>query len=274
MTETPYALRLHDIEVKYRDRPAIQNISGHFKPSSMTAVIGPNGGGKSTLLKVIMGLIPSTKGSISYSDAIKNSVAYLPQLTQIDRNFPMTVTDLVATGYCQTYGFFRRFDGSLKDQVLSALEEVNMQDCSNRTLHSLSGGQFQRVLFARLSLQNASCILLDEPFTAMDSYTISDLVKILTKWRNQGKTLIVVNHDLDLVQDYFPETVLVARHVLGWGETDKIVTLDNLKRARCLSRQLEADYGDMDYMKRELKSCTETENDPQMRRRRKESLYE
>lgn len=233
---------LKDLGVNYRHHIALEGISGTFKKKTITAIVGPNGGGKSTLLKAIMGLLPISKGRVSLDRRIKGSIAYLPQLSQIDRNFPLTVQDLVAAGFCQSQGFFRRFDKTLKERVLFELENVGMQDLASRTLHSLSGGQFQRVLFARLSLQNASCILLDEPFTAMDAYTISDLVKILLKWRDQGKTLIVVNHDMDLVRDYFPQTIIIARKALGWGPTNQVLTLDNLRKAKQISRQLEADH--------------------------------
>jgi zinc/manganese transport system ATP-binding protein len=234
------SIRLDNIKVHYRHRIAIEGISGCFKKGSLTAIIGPNGGGKSTLLKCIMGMVPLTSGRVSFSQAIGGTLAYLPQQSDIDRSFPLTVQDVVASGHCQHHGFFKRFDQPLLAQVATALEEVGMVDCMDRSLSSLSGGQFQRVLFARIALQNADCILLDEPFTAIDSYTIADLIKLLERWNKAGKTLLVVNHDIDLVQDYFPETLLIARHNLGWGRTADIVTLDNLRHAKHIARQLEA----------------------------------
>jgi zinc/manganese transport system ATP-binding protein len=234
------SIRLDNIKVNYRDKIAIEGISGCFKKGSLTAIIGPNGGGKSTLLKSIMGMVPLTSGRISFSQALGGTLAYLPQQCEIDHSFPLTVQDVVASGHCQHQGFFKRFDQPLLEKVALALKEVGMIECIDRSLSSLSGGQFQRVLFARIALQDADCILLDEPFTAIDSYTIADLIKLLERWNKAGKTLLVVNHDIDLVQDHFPETLLIARRNLGWGRTADIVTLENLRQAKHIARQLEA----------------------------------
>ena len=232
-------IRLDNIAVKYRQHIALEKISGAFKKGSLTAIIGPNGGGKSTLLKAILGMEPLASGSISLNKNLEGAISYLPQQAEMDRSFPLTVQDVVASGHCQHQGFFKRFDKGLQEKVEAALAEVGMLECMNRALDELSGGQFQRVLFARLVLQDADCILLDEPFTAIDTYTINDLVKIILKWHEAGKTLLIVNHDLDLVQDHFPTSMMVARRILQWGETKDVVTLDNLRNAKHISRHLE-----------------------------------
>lgn len=239
-------IRLEGVSVSYRQHVALENISGAFERGSLTAIVGPNGGGKSTLLKAILGMMPSMTGRISLNQLGSQTLSYLPQQAEIDRSFPLTVQDVVASGHCQHEGFFKGFDAALQEKVEQALDEVGMLDCLNRALDELSGGQFQRVLFARIALQDADCILLDEPFTAIDSYTVQDLMKIILQWHTAGKTLLVVNHDLDLVQDYFPRAVMIARRVLDWGPTKEVVTLDNLKWAKHISRHLESGVGEVD----------------------------
>lgn len=250
---------LDDIHVQYRQHIALENLSGCFQKGSLTAIIGPNGGGKSTLLKAILDMVPLHKGKVRLDQSLKGNIAYLPQQTNLDRSFPLTVQDVVASGHCQHKGFFKKFDQTLQKKVEKVLDEVGMLDCMDRALDELSGGQFQRVLFARLSLQDADCILLDEPFTAIDTYTINDLIKIIKKWHKVGKTLLVVNHDLDLVQDHFPTTLMIARRILDWGPTKEIVTLENLKRAKRISRQLESQDGSVtDALFEKKKSTSKT----------------
>lgn len=231
---------LSDLKVSYRSHLALEQVNGCFEEGSLTAIIGPNGGGKSTLLKSILGMVPVSTGSVVIDNRLRGNIAYLPQHTNLDRSFPLVVQDVVASGHCQHEGFFKRFDRKLQLRVEEALDEVGMLDCMNRALDELSGGQFQRVLFARLFLQDADCIFMDEPFTAIDTYTINDLMKIITKWHKAGKTLLIVNHDMDLVQDHFPTSLLVARRILDWGPTKDIVTLENLRRAKNISRHLES----------------------------------
>ena len=230
---------LNGLQVNYRNHTALEKIDGCFEEGSLTAMIGPNGGGKSTLLKSIMGMVPLAKGSVTIDHRFKGNIAYLPQHTNLDRSFPLVVQDVVASGHCQHEGFFKGFGKSLQEKVEAALDEVGMLDCMNRALDELSGGQFQRVLFARLALQNADCIFMDEPFTAIDTYTINDLMELIIKWHKAGKTLLIVNHDMDLVQDHFPTTLMVARRILDWGNTKDIITLDNLRHAKHISRHLE-----------------------------------
>lgn len=240
-------IRLEGISVTYGPHIALERINCSFKRGSLTAIIGPNGGGKSTLLKAILGMIPLAAGKISLNVSLDKTISYLPQQAEMDRSFPLTVQDVVASGHCQQEGFFKRFGEDLQEKVEEALLEVGMLECMNRALDELSGGQFQRVLFARLILQNADCILLDEPFTAIDTYTINDLIKVILKWHKAGKTLLIVNHDLDLVQDHFPTSMMIARRILDWGDTKDVVTLENLRHAKHISRHLEsreADLGD------------------------------
>jgi zinc/manganese transport system ATP-binding protein len=233
------ALAIDKMTVAYKDKVALQEITGHFTAGSLTAIIGPNGGGKSTLLKALLGLVPLASGVLEIAPTLQNSIAYLPQQCKIDRSFPLSVVDLAASGLYQQQGFFKRLGDDVLAKVKSALEQVGMLGCLDRSLNTLSGGQFQRVLFARLIVQNADVILLDEPFIAVDTYTMIDLVKIIQSWHQQKKTIIVVCHDLELVRDLFPETLLLARDVLEWGPTHRVLTPENLRAAKKVALSLE-----------------------------------
>lgn len=232
-------LVLDKVSVSYRGHPALKNISGTFLPGSLTAIVGPNGGGKSTLLKTILGLVTLESGRIECQNFHRSDIAYLPQKSEIDRLFPLTVGDVVGLGLCHQEGFFKRIGPDSYRKIAQALKEVGMSRCFHRSLHTLSGGQFQRVLFARLALQEAPVILLDEPFAAVDSYTIDDLIQIILGWHRQGRTIIVVSHDIDLVREFFPETLLLVNHCLAWGETQNVATLENFREAKRLFRDRE-----------------------------------
>jgi zinc/manganese transport system ATP-binding protein len=157
----------------------------------------------------------------------------------LDKTFPLSVFDVVASGYCQHLGFYKAIPTPLQDRVMEALEQVGLSDCATRSLHTLSGGQVQRVLFARACIQDGDMIFLDEPFTAIDSYTLDVLLQILNLWHQQGKTILVVCHDLDLVESTFPETILLAQRILAWGDTKQVITKENLKLAKSIAYDLE-----------------------------------
>ncbi len=232
-------LSFKNVSVAYKNRLALENISLDFFKGSLTAILGPNGGGKSTLLKSILGLVPLQTGEIQKFSLKYKDIAYLPQQTEIDRTFPLTVNDVIAFGACQTKGFFKEINQETKIYIQKALEKVGLKEAASRSLHTLSGGQFQRVLFARTMLQNAQIILLDEPFAAVDRYTIEDLIKIIKAWAAEGRTIIVVSHDLEFVQTYFPQSLLLARSVIAYGPTEKVITLKNLRQARQASYEWE-----------------------------------
>jgi len=233
------ALSFQNVSVAYKNHRALENISIEFLEGSLTAILGPNGGGKSTLLKAILGLVPIQNGDIQRPYLKPKDIAYLPQQAEIDRTFPLTVHDVVALGLCQTKGFFGEINQKNNISVQKALEKVGLKEVANRSLHMLSGGQFQRVLFARTILQDAKIILLDEPFAAVDRYTMEDLIKIIKIWSTEKRTVIVVLHDLEFVQSYFPQSLLLARHVIAYGSTKKVLTLKNLQQAKQSSREWE-----------------------------------
>lgn len=226
------AIRLDDLTVCYNRHPAVHHLSGAFNHGSLTAIVGPNGAGKSTLLKAIMGLLPVTTGRIDPVALTPTDIAYLPQQAQIDRQFPITVLDVVLLGHWQRVGVLGAVTASLKTQALEALAAVELADFQRRPIRTLSAGQFQRVLFARMLLQDARLILLDEPFTAIDARTTADLINVVRAWHDQQRTVIAVLHDLDQVRAHFPETLLMARSRIAWGQTAQVLTAENLQQVR------------------------------------------
>lgn len=232
----PPVLSFHHMSVKYRHHIALENLNGQICSGSLLAVLGPNGGGKSTFLKTLVGFLKPFKGTFKRQGITMRQIAYLPQQTDIDRSFPLTVREVVAMGLTQEQGFFSNLEGTCEKAVREALAQVGLVQHLDRPLHTLSGGQFQRALFARLSVQKAALILLDEPFAAIDYATIDDLMKLIMSWHQEGKTIIVVTHDLDLVRTYFPETLVLAKKIIAWGPTVEVLTLDHLRMAKRLSR--------------------------------------
>lgn len=222
---------LDGLTVGYRRHPALHQVSGRFARGSLTAVMGPNGSGKSTLLKSIAGLLPVPAGQLAVS-APRARIAYLPQLAEIDRGFPIDVRDCVLLGCWPAQGAWGGVHGTQLARVDAALRAVGLEGFERRTLGALSSGQLQRVLFARLLVQDAELILLDEPFTAMDSKTTSTLLALLKPWHRQQRTVIAVLHDDAQVRSHFPQALLLARELVAWGPTAQVVTEANLARSR------------------------------------------
>jgi len=225
---------LDNLTVSYRQHPALHHICGQFAAGSLTAVMGPNGSGKSTLLKTIMGLLRPAGGRVTVSTA-RERIAYLPQLTDIDRSFPLSVYDCVLMGFWNSVGALGRVTSALSCQVQGAIEHVGLAGFEKRTLGSLSSGQWQRVLFARLLVQAADLILLDEPFNTVDSRTTTALLALVHQWHQRGCTVIAVLHDDAQVRDHFPQTLLLARELVAWGNTSEVLTEPHLQRTRALA---------------------------------------
>jgi zinc/manganese transport system ATP-binding protein len=240
------AIRFHDVTLGYDRLPAVHHLSGELAAGSLTALVGPNGGGKSTLLKGIIGALEPLDGRIELG---AQSIAYLPQIAEIDRGFPITVFDLVSTGLWKKAGLFGGIAGTNKARVARALARLGLSGFENRAIGTLSGGQMQRALFARLLLQDADLILLDEPFAAIDERTVEDLVEIIGQWHEEGRTVLSVLHDTDLVKAHFPQTLLLAREPVAWGKTAEVLTADNLALAR---RKIEASDPHADLHLREV----------------------
>ena len=233
-------IRLSDVTITYDGHhPAVSRVGGIFTAGSMTAIAGPNGAGKSTLLKALVDDLPLASGTIDRASLGRCDISYLPQAAEIDRRFPMTVGDAVLLGAWRETGAFRRVEASVASKTRSALNAVGLPDIEHRPVATLSVGQFQRVLFARLLLQDSSVILLDEPFAAVDARTTRDLLAVLQNWHREGRTVVTVLHDLDQIHSYFPQTLLLARELIAWGPTAVTLTPANLNRAQMLAEQWE-----------------------------------
>lgn len=226
------ALAFHDLTLGYDRNPAIQRLETEFKLGSLTAVVGPNGAGKSTLLKGVMGVLAPLEGRIVHDAIKRDSIAYLPQQSDVDRSFPMSVTELVSMGLWREIGPFGALGRARRDRVEEAIAAVGLTGFERRPIGALSGGQMQRVLFARLLLQDADLVLLDEPFTAIDTRTASDLIGIVKRWHGEGRTVIAVLHDMEMVKAHFPQTLLLAREMVDHGPTHDVLSAANLMRAR------------------------------------------
>ena len=193
--------------------------------------MGPNGAGKTTLLKAISGLLPPSSGRVELVNARRDEVAYLPQRSEIDRSFPIAVQDVVGLGRWRRTGAFRPIGRAGAEAVARALGQVGLEGSARRPIGALSAGQFQRVLFARLIVQDCTVILLDEPFAAVDARTTADLLEIVRAWHDERRTVVVVLHDLAIARAHFPETLLLAREVIDWGPTERVLQPDQLLRA-------------------------------------------
>ena len=230
MTLKPAAVRLHNLTVAYRGHPAVHHVSGEFAAGSMTAVVGPNGAGKSSLLAALGGAIRNFQGRIERDPAQR--VAYLPQASELDRSFPVRVHELAATGLWARTGSFGALKAADHQRVDEALAAVGLAGFERRLLGELSAGQAQRVLFARVLVQDAGLILLDEPFNAIDARTTADLLVLLHRWQRESRTVIAVLHDLDQVRTHFDQALLLAREPVAWGPTAQVLNAEHLFQAR------------------------------------------
>jgi len=231
MSATP-AISFRNLTLGYDRHPAVHHVTGEVSRGELLALVGPNGAGKSTLLKGIMGELKPLDGSIALTGIGRRDIAYLPQQIDIDRSFPISVFDCVAMGLWHEIGLLRGIDAGHKRAVTGALATLGILDLANRPVGALSGGQFQRALFARLLLQNSRLILLDEPFRAVDAPTVTDLIGLIRRWHQEGRTVIAALHDIDQVRANFDDTLLIAREVVAWGKTRDVLTWDNLAAAR------------------------------------------
>jgi len=236
----PQGITLDNVTLCHRDRPAVHHLSGRFAPGSLSAIVGPNGAGKSTLLGGLMGRIAPSTGRIGLPAGLAGRIAYLPQQADIDRSFPVQVLDLVMLGHWRALGAWRAGSAVQRAQARAALAAVGLAGMERRAIGELSAGQFQRVLFARLLLQDAPVLLLDEPFNAIDERTTADLLALLHRWHGEGRTVVAVLHDLAMVRAHFPQTLLLAREPIAWGATAEVLQPAHLQRARLQAEHWEA----------------------------------
>jgi len=227
-----YAVAFEDFSLGYNRHPAVLKLKTEIAEGSLTAVVGPNGAGKSTLLKGVMGSLQPQSGKVSLGDINRTEISYLPQQSEVDRLFPISVCELVAMGLWREIGAFGGIDLSQRTRIKDALSAVGLEGFEKRTIGSLSGGQLQRALFARLLLQDSPLVLLDEPFTAIDANTTKDLIDVIKRWHGEGRTVLAVLHDMDAVHAHFPDTLLLAPELVAHGPTEKVLTAENQFQAR------------------------------------------
>src|SRR5436190_6016846 len=225
-------LTFRDVTLGYDRHPAVHHLEGEVGSGALLAVVGPNGAGKSTLFRGIAGILKPLSGAIDHDGLDIRDIAYLPQTVDIDRSFPISVFDFVGTGLWRTTGFFGGMGKPERDRIGEALSAVGLTGFENRPIGTLSGGQMQRTLFARVLLQDARLIVLDEPFNAIDAKTSADLLALVRRWHGEGRTVLAALHDMDLVRHHFPETLLLARGPVAWGATAEVLTVENLSEAR------------------------------------------
>ena len=225
-------LQFRDVTLGYDRHPAVHHLSGDVATGALLAVVGPNGAGKSTLFRGLVGILKPLAGSILTGGVAARNIAYLPQSADIDRSFPISVFDFVGTGLWRQTGFFGGVGKEARASVAQALAAVGLSGFENRGIGTLSGGQMQRMLFARVLLQDARLIVLDEPFNAIDTKTSADLMALVERWHAEKRTVLAALHDMDLVRAHFPETLLLARGKVAWGATAEVLTSENLAEAR------------------------------------------
>jgi zinc/manganese transport system ATP-binding protein len=208
---------LRNVTVRYGRRLALEALSGEFAPGSLTAIVGANGAGKSTLLAAIAGTVRLAAGTVECP--ARRRLVYLPQLATLEPDYPVTVEELIVLGGWREFGAFRAPSSALRERAVAAAAAVGLAERVGRRIGELSVGELQRALFARLMLQDAAVILLDEPFAAVDAQTTSTLLDLVAQWHLEGRTVITVLHDLGLVRTRFPSTLVLARRCIAWGAT-------------------------------------------------------
>lgn len=227
-------ISIRDLTVAYHRKPVLFELNLDLPKSSLVGLVGPNGAGKSTLLKAIMGMIPADSGSIRvFGDTFRNRrrrVAYVPQRESVDWDFPATVLDVVLMGTYGQLGWIRPVGAAQRKNAVEALKQVGIDSLRDRQISQLSGGQQQRTFLARALVQDADLFLMDEPFAAVDAATERAIVDVLRSLQQQGKTAIVVHHDLHTVPEYFDYLVLLNVRAVASGPMETTFTTENLQR--------------------------------------------
>ncbi|MCB2197794.1 metal ABC transporter ATP-binding protein [bacterium] len=229
------AIEVFDLTVAYRDKPVLWDIDLEVPEGVLMAVVGPNGAGKTTMMKSLLGLIKPAAGQVRifgkpYAE-VRSEVGYVPQRGTVDWDFPTTVIDVVMMGAYANLGWFKRPGRKEHEAALHALDRVGMKPFADRQISQLSGGQQQRVFLARALLQDARLYLMDEPFQGVDATTERAIIDILREMRKEGKTVIVVHHDLQTVPEYFDWVTLLNVRRIASGPVEDVFTEDNLRLA-------------------------------------------
>ena len=222
------AIEIRNLTVAYGENIALENLNLDIEAGSLMALVGPNGAGKSTLIKTILRFLKQITGEIKING---KTLAYVPQRNSVDWDFPTTLFDVVEMGCYGRVGLFKRVSKEEKQKVLKAIEQVGMLDFKDRQISELSGGQQQRAFIARALVQEADIYLMDEPFQGVDSTTEKSIVDILKKLKSEGKTLIVVHHDLQTVPTYFETVTFINKNVIASGKIKEVFTQENIDMA-------------------------------------------
>ena len=219
------AIEIKNLTVAYGENIALEDLNLNIEVGSLMALVGPNGAGKSTLIKTILKFLKQITGEIKIN---AKTLAYVPQRNSVDWDFPTTLFDVVEMGCYGRVGLFKRVSKEEKQKVLKAIEQVGMLEFKDRQISELSGGQQQRAFIARALVQEADIYLMDEPFQGVDSITEKSIVEILKKLKAEGKTIIVVHHDLQTVPTYFESVALINKAVIVSGKVSEVFTQENI----------------------------------------------
>ncbi|QDT63478.1 metal ABC transporter ATP-binding protein [Calycomorphotria hydatis] len=238
-TESPRSdaiapLSVRELTVAYRQKAVLWDVNFDMHPASLTAIVGPNGAGKSTLMKAVLGLLTTRGGRARFWDQklkdVRGRVAYVPQRTSVDWDFPVTAQQVVAMGLYRQIGWLRPVTRKYKQMADAALERVGLSGLGDRQISQLSGGQQQRVFLARALVQDADLYLMDEPLAGVDAATERAIIELLRELRSEGKAALVVHHDLNTVTDYFDHLLLLNMRVIAAGAMDETFTVENLRQ--------------------------------------------
>ena len=227
-------LKIENMSVAYQKKTVLRNVSFEAPEGKLIGIIGPNGAGKSTLIKAALGLIPRLTGRVEiygrpYAE-MRRLVGYVPQRESVDWDFPTNALDVVMMGRYGHLGWFRRPGKAEKAIALDCLAKVGMADYADRQISQLSGGQQQRVFLARALAQDAQLYFMDEPFAGVDAATEKAIITLLDELKRQGKTVLVVHHDLATVKEYFDWVLLLNMEPVAFGPTEQVFTAERLKR--------------------------------------------
>ena len=221
------AIEIKNLTVAYGENIALEDFNLDVEIGSLMALVGPNGAGKSTLIKTILKFLKQITGKIKING---KNLAYVPQRNSVDWDFPTTLFDVVEMGCYGRVGLFKRVNKKEKQKVFKAIEQVGMLDFKDRQISELSGGQQQRAFIARALVQEADIYLMDEPFQGVDSTTEKSIVDILKKLKSEGKTLLVVHHDLQTVPTYFESVTFINKTVIASGKVKEVFTQENIDK--------------------------------------------
>ena len=225
---------INNLTVSYDRHPALHHVTCAFDSGGLYAITGPNGGGKSTLLKFLAGIMTADQGKLVWAGGAPRRVAWLPQQTPMMRQFPLSVLEVVAMGHWPSVSWYKPITRAMRDEALHSLSIVGLQGFECRSIDSLSVGQTQRMLFARLMLAKADVILLDEPFAALDHASINSLLALIQDWHKTGRTILAVLHDHTQLRHYFSHCLLLARRLIAQGTPDQVLSPENLRDAHSM----------------------------------------